>query len=106
MKDDAGDAPLINGTGAIYSRILPEVNAGKGAGKWQDLRVRLVGRQVTVALNGKTVIRKKDIEGPNAIAIDADEARPGPIVIQGDHGAAEFRNITVTPLAQSSPRRP
>jgi hypothetical protein len=104
MKDDAGDAPLSNGTGAVYSRITPEANAGKGAGQWQDLRVRLVGRQVTVTLNGKTVIRRKDIEGPNAIAIDADEAAPGPIVLQGDHGAAEFREITVTPLLQKGAR--
>ncbi len=106
MKDDAGDPPLNNGTGAIYSRIVPEVNAGKGAGKWQDLRARLVGRQVTVVLNGRTIIHKSEIDGPNAIAIDADEARPGPIVFQGDHGAIEFRNIIVTPLAKDSACRP
>lgn len=98
MKDDAGDAPLINGTGAVYSRIVPEANAGKGAGVWQDLRVRLVGRQVTVTLNGRAVIRNREIEGPNAIAIDSEEATPGPIVLQGDHGPAEFRRIVVTPL--------
>ncbi|MCL5744970.1 MAG: DUF1080 domain-containing protein [Acidobacteria bacterium] len=101
LKDDAGNPPLINGTGGIYSRIVPEVNAGKGGGKWQHLWVRLVGRQVTVVLNGKTVIRKKDIEGLTAIAINADEARPGPIVFQGDHGPAEFRDITVTALQRA-----
>ena len=33
-----------------------------------------------------------------AIASDADEALPGPIVLQGDHRAIEFRSVMVTPL--------
>jgi hypothetical protein len=100
IKDDPGVPPAINCSGAIYSRIAPEANAGKRAGEWQDLRVRLVGRQVTVVLNGKMVIRRGRIDGLTAIAIDADQAKPGPFVLQGDHGAAEFRNMTVTPLVQ------
>jgi hypothetical protein len=35
-----------------------------------------------------------------AIAIDPHEAEPGPIVLQGDHGPVQFRNIVVTPLVK------
>jgi hypothetical protein len=38
------------------------------------------------------------IEGLTAMATDADEGKPGPISLQGDHRPAEFRNLTVTPL--------
>ena len=32
------------------------------------------------------------------MAIDANEDEPGPLVLQGDHGAVDFRNIVLTPL--------
>ena len=56
--------------------------------------------QVTVVLNGKTIIDKGEVEGLTAIAIDANESQPGPIYLQGDHGPVEFRNLTVTPLVK------
>ncbi len=98
LVDDA-DRPLSNrSSGAILSRIAPVLNAGKPAGEWQTLTVRLVGRQVTVVLNGVRVIDKQTIEGPTAIAIDANESDPGPILLQGDRGPVEFRKIVVYPL--------
>jgi hypothetical protein len=51
-------------------------------------------------LNGKTIIDKGEVEGLTAIAIDANEAEPGPIYLQGDHGNVDFRNIVVTPLVK------
>jgi hypothetical protein len=74
------------------------MNASKPAGEWQTYDIRIVGRQVTVVLNGKKILDKVEAEGLTAAAIDADEALPGPIFLQGDHGAVEFRKITVTPL--------
>ena len=38
------------------------------------------------------------VEGLTAIANNADEAEPGPIILQGDHGPVEFRKIVLTPL--------
>jgi hypothetical protein len=49
-------------------------------------------------LNGKTIIDKGEIEGLTAVAVDSNEAEPGPIYLQGDHGPVEYRNIVVTPL--------
>ena len=30
-------------------------------------------------------------------ALDSREREPGPLYLQGDHRAVEFRNITITP---------
>lgn len=50
--------------------------------------------------NGTTVIDRGTIEGLTAMATDPNEAEPGPLSLQGDHGAVEFRNIAITPLVQ------
>jgi hypothetical protein len=60
--------------------------------------VTLIENRVTVVLNGVTVIDNKEIDGLTAMASDADEENPGPIQVQGDHGALDFRKLTVTPL--------
>jgi hypothetical protein len=98
ILDDFGKPPNTHGNGALYSRILPSENASRRPGEWQTLDVRLVGRQVTITLNDKKIIDHGEIEGLTAIASDADEALPGPIVLQGDHRAVEFRSVVVTPL--------
>ena len=64
--------------------------------KWETFDVTLVGRTVTVVRNGVTIIDRKEIEGITGGALDANEGKPGPFYIQGDHtGGLEFRNITV-----------
>jgi len=100
LVDDFERPPSNRGSGAILSRIAPTVNASKPAGEWQTLSVRLVGRQVTVVLNGVRVIDKQNLDGPTAIAIDANESEPGPILLQGDRGPVEFRKIVVYPLTK------
>ena len=30
-------------------------------------------------------------------ALDSDEGTPGPILLQGDHGPIDYRNIILTP---------
>src|SRR2546429_3406188 len=47
---------------SLYSRIPPRVNATKPPEEWQTYDIRLVGRQVTVALNGQTIIDHGTIE--------------------------------------------
>jgi hypothetical protein len=100
ILDDYGQPPDIHGNGALYSRIAPRVNASKPVGEWQTYDITLIGRDLTVVLNGVKVIDKQVIEGFTAIARDANEAEPGSIALQGDHGAVDFRNIVVTPLTK------
>lgn len=98
---DHGEPPSLHGNGALYSRIVPAVNATAPPEAWQVFEIRFIGREVTVRLNGKTLIEKRDVEGYTAMATDPNEDRPGPITLQGDHGPVEFRKVTVTPLLRA-----
>ncbi|MGC8793695.1 MAG: 3-keto-disaccharide hydrolase, partial [Bryobacteraceae bacterium] len=100
ILEDYGRPVDLHSNGAIYSRIPPSVNASKPAGEWQTFDIRLIGRMVTVVLNGVNIIDNREIEGLTAIAVDPHEALPGPILLQGDHGVVEFRKITLTPLVR------
>ena len=100
ILDDYGKPPNTHGNGALYSRILPTENASRPPGEWQTLDIRLIGRQVSVTLNGKKIIVKQQVEGLTAMASDPNEAEPGPITLQGDHRAVEFRSLVVTPLVK------
>jgi hypothetical protein len=98
---DYGRPPGMHGTGALYTRILPRVNASKKPDEWQTYDIRLVGREVTTTLNGEKLYEKGVIDGLTGIAFDPYEDQPGPIELQGDHGPVEFRNVILTPLTKS-----
>ncbi len=100
ILDDYGQPASDHGNGALYGRIAPAVNASRKADEWQTFDIRLVGRELTVVLNGRKTIDRRIVEGFTAMASDWREDRPGPITLQGDHGAVEFRRIVITPLTQ------
>jgi hypothetical protein len=100
ILDDYGEPPNTHGAAALYSRIAPSVNASKPAGEWQSYDIRLVGRTLTVVHNGKLVLDKVHVDGLTAIADNADEAEPGPFIIQGDHSYVEIKSFVVTPLTK------
>ncbi len=97
IEDNFGEEPDSHKIGGVYGFLTPCVNAGKEAGAWQALEVTLVGRAVTVVLNGVRVIDRQAIPGITGGALDGDEGAPGPVLLQGDHGPVEFRKITLTP---------
>jgi len=100
IQDDYGKPAESHINGALYSRIKPLVNASKKAGEWQTAEIRIVGRDVSVTLNGQPIIVRQKIEGLTGIAFSPFEAERGPLELQGDHGPVEFRNIVLTPLYQ------
>lgn len=100
IMEDHGRPVDGHSMGSVYSRIVPTENASKPAGEWQTMDIRLVGRTVTIMLNGKKIVDRKQIEGLTAMAHDANEAAPGPLSLQGDHGLVEFRALVVTPLTR------
>jgi hypothetical protein len=97
ISDGYGKEPSKGELGAIYGFIMPLEIPAKKADQWQSFDITLVGRVVTVILNGKTIIYKNEIPGITGGAIDSNEADPGPIMFQGDHGPIEFKNIILTP---------
>jgi hypothetical protein len=73
------------------------VDASRPAGEWQTLEATLLGRRLTVVLNGQTVIADAELAGITGGALGPFEDEPGPLMLQGDHGKVRFRNIVVTP---------
>jgi hypothetical protein len=100
ILDDLGKPPDAHSNGSLYSRIAPRVNASKAPGEWQTYDITLIGRDLTVVLNGQKLIDKQVVEGLTAMGHDPNEGEPGPLSLQGDHGPIEFRNIVLTPLTQ------
>jgi 3-keto-disaccharide hydrolase len=97
IEDNYGKEPESHGMGGLYGFLTPKVNASKKAGEWQKYEITLIGRQLTVTLNGQTVIDKEEIPGITGGALDSAEETPGPIMLQGDHGKVWYRNIVLTP---------
>lgn len=83
--------------GGVYGYLRPMANASTRPGEWQSFDITLIGRRVTVVLNGQTVVDNAEIPGITGGALDSDEGTPGPLMIQGDHGKITFRSIVVTP---------
>jgi Domain of Unknown Function (DUF1080) len=97
IVDSKGKEPTRDYLGAIYGFLPPTEMMAKDAGEWQSYDVTLVGRMVTLVVNGKMVICDQIIPGITGGAMDSNEGEPGPIMIQGDHGPIDFRNILITP---------
>lgn len=96
VADSYGLQPAKDQAAAVYGFVQPLEIPIKPAGEWQVYDITLVGRVVTISLNGKTVIYKAEIPGITGGALDANEEEPGPIMIQGDHGPVEYRNLQIS----------
>jgi hypothetical protein len=97
IVDSKGKEPSSIYLGGIYGFLTPNENVDKGPGEWQAYDITFIGRRITIVANGKTIINDQIIPGITGGAIDSKEGEPGPIMLQGDHRPAEFRNITITP---------
>jgi len=94
---DSPGRPGKHSNCSIYSRIAPSVKASRKAGEWQTMEATLVGRWLTVVLNGQTMMDNVHLDGITGGALDPNEAEPGPFTFQGDHGRVRFRKVEVTP---------
>jgi hypothetical protein len=98
VADTYGRGVTKGGMGAIYGRAVPSANPSKPAGEWQTFEITFVDYWATVVLNGTKIVDNVLIEGITGGALDSHESEPGPIMLQGDHGHIEYRNIVLTPL--------
>lgn len=97
IEDSKGHEPAPGLFGGVYGFLTPSEMAAKDAGEWQSYDITLIGRHITVEANGKVIISNQEIPGITGGAIDSNEGEPGPLLIQGDHGPVELRNIVITP---------
>ncbi|MGD1081326.1 MAG: DUF1080 domain-containing protein [Candidatus Sulfotelmatobacter sp.] len=98
IEDDPEPEGPTMRTGGVYGFLAPTPEQPRRPGEWQTYDITLVGRVITVAQNGQTIIDKQEIPGITGGALDSHEALPGPIYLQGSEaGHVAFRNITITP---------
>jgi|WetSurMetagenome_2_1015567.scaffolds.fasta_scaffold89077_1 hypothetical protein len=86
------------GTGHIHFPYRPQPNPGVvqfPANTWQRFSIRAVGQDISVALNGKDVIKFRD-----------DHYRYGVIGLEGERGGLKYRNLRVQKLDKSPPSPP
>ena len=105
IEDNFGHEPDSHEIGGIYGFLTPIKNAAKKPGEWQTLEITLVGRAVTVVLNGEQVIDRQAIPGITGGALDSDEGEPGPIMLQGDHGTGRVPKVDADALVACEHRR-
>lgn len=123
VLDSWGKEELKHGDcGGIYQRWdrekrqgfeghAPRVNASRAPGAWQTFDVvfraprfdthgkkTANARFVKVVHNGIVVHENVEVTGPTQAATFSDEARLGPLMLQGDHGPVAYRNIPLRAL--------
>jgi type 1 glutamine amidotransferase len=91
-----GHAKGLNGD--LYNVASCAVPAARKAGQWQQGEARMVGDKVTYILNGVKVHDNVQVARGTGGHLDDDNDKPGPVLLQGDHGAAGFRNIRIKRL--------
>jgi hypothetical protein len=97
IQDDLGKAIDPLRIGGVYGFLAPSENAARHANEWQVYDITLIGRRITVVLNGDTVVDNQIVPGITGGALDSNEGVAGPLMLQGDHGPISFRKITLTP---------
>jgi hypothetical protein len=103
--DSSGKPPVNNGCGALYGRVAPSVNTSKPAGEWQTFDITFIGKRLVVIHNGVKVLDLADV-GPMGTGASSNRPDgPGPLRLQGDHGAVSFRNIRIRPLSKEEAAR-
>jgi hypothetical protein len=101
--------------GAIFGSIAPDRQVYRGPDQWNYLDIKLVGKTVTVRMNGVVIIDERTLTRVSPIAIDRRESEPGAIMLQANANmeapkdvtaGAKFRNMTIKPLPEgnASPR--
>jgi hypothetical protein len=97
IQDDFGKPRDPLRIGGVYGFLTPTANAARPANEWQVYDITLIGRRITVILNGNTIVDDQVVPGITGGALDSNEGLPGPLMLQGDHGPISFRKITLTP---------
>jgi Domain of Unknown Function (DUF1080) len=101
IETDSASDPPSQRMGGVYGFLAPSPEPARTPDKWQTYDITLVGRTITVVLNGTTVIDSQEIPGITGGALDSHEELPGPIYLQGtEKGRVMFRSIVITPASK------
>ena len=98
LEDAKGRKASTGSNGAIYSLKPVDVFVSRQAGEWQEVEATIEGDRVTVFLNGVKVHDRVEVKKATGGELDANVDQPGPIMLQGDHGAVAFRKVRIKVL--------
>lgn len=99
ILDDYNSQRLRDGgNGGLYSLKAPSKFVSRKPGEWQTVEARIVGSRISVILNGEKIHDNVEITRATGGQLDNDLGTPGPIMLQGDHGAITFDYIHIKPL--------
>ena len=99
ILDDYNNGKLKSGgNGGIYSFSAPSKFVSRKPGQWQTAEAAIRGDLVTVILNGVKIHDGLKVDRSTGGHLDENVDQPGPIMLQGDHGAIAFRKIRIKPL--------
>ena len=102
IEDEAERPAPDQRIGSVYGFLAPQMPLARSPAAWHAYDITLIGRYVTIVLDGQTIIDNREIPGITGGALDSHEALPGPIYLQGSEpGRVAFRNIVVTPARGS-----
>ena len=102
VETNSAQEPPSHHMGGIYGFIAakPEIRT---ANVWHNYDITLIGRTVTVVLDGKAVITRQEIPGITGGALDSHEGDAGPIYLQGsEDGHVAYRRVVITPAEDES----
>jgi len=109
VADSQGQQPSPGSCGSVYSKITASKDACKAPGEWQSYDIQFLGARtdregnmvrpawIKVTLNGEDIV-EGDIDGATGGEVDRNYGVPGGLMLQGDHGPIEYRNIRYRPL--------
>jgi uncharacterized protein len=98
FDDGAPDGHDKGLNGDIYNTASCVLKASRKPGQWQTVEARMVGQRITVILNGIKVHDNVLCDHGTGSQLDDNVNEPGPMFLQGDHGAVGFRNIRIKSL--------
>ena len=81
-------------SGAIYAVVAPSKRVTKKAGEWQKMRIRCVGRQVQVSINGQQIVDANlDDYAGKAKPVTGLTRKTGHIGLQNHGDRISYRNL-------------
>jgi len=98
VEHDSHPEAAERSLGGVYGFLAPSPMPAHTPDIWRTYDIMLIGRHVTVVLDGTTIIKDQEIPGVTGGALDTREGEPGPLYLQGsENGRVEFRHVQITP---------
>ena len=87
-------------TGAIYNVVPPKKQNNKAIGEWNVMKIVAKGRQITIVLNGETLVdaNLEEYEKEHAKRHPGILREKGHVGFQSYNTRVEFRNVYLKPL--------